>query len=90
MTETTEEIIARLAKDRAKTILENSDFWSGPGSANTSATAITALVALSASLAKPAAIEESPAAVVKGKRADKAKEQAAATAEANDADPADA
>jgi len=47
MTEqTTEEQIAKLAKDRAKTILENGDFWGSPGAANTSATAVTALVAL--------------------------------------------
>jgi hypothetical protein len=47
MTEpTTEEQIAKLAKDRAKTILENGDFWSSPGAANTSATAVTALVEL--------------------------------------------
>ncbi len=44
MTETTEEIIARLAKDRAKTILENSDYWSSPGAAKTSAEAIGTLL----------------------------------------------
>jgi hypothetical protein len=44
MNETTEEIIARLAKDRAKTILENSDYWSSPGAAKTSAEAIHTLL----------------------------------------------
>jgi hypothetical protein len=90
MTETTEETIARLAKERAKTILENSDYWSGPGPAKTSAEAVTALVALGntpVTIAKvnavAEAIEESPAVVVKEKRIAKAKEQAAATAESN-------
>jgi len=46
MTETTEESIARLAKERAKTILENGDFWGSPGAANTSAQAITTLIAV--------------------------------------------
>jgi hypothetical protein len=44
MTETTEETIARLAKERAKTILENSDYWSGPGPAKTSAEAVGTLL----------------------------------------------
>jgi len=39
-------LISQLALDRAKTILENSDFWSGPGAANTSAQAVTVLRAL--------------------------------------------
>jgi hypothetical protein len=88
MTETTEQIITRLAKERVKTILENGDFWGSPGAANTSATAITTLIAIGI----PAVVvsEESPAAVVKEKRIGKAKEQAAATAEANDTDATDA
>lgn len=92
MTETTEQIIANLAKDRAKTILENSDFWSGPGSAKTSAEAVGTLLSYRWQLetVAPAVIEEAPATIVKEKRVGKAKEQAAATAEANDADPADA
>jgi hypothetical protein len=85
MTETTEEIIARLAKDRAKTILENGDFWGSPGAANTSATAITALVALvvpPVTLAKANAVA---AAIEETKPARKN-----AKASANDTDAADA
>jgi hypothetical protein len=44
MTETIEETIARLAKERAKTILENSDYWSGPGPSKTSAEAVGTLL----------------------------------------------
>ena len=60
MTENIEETIAQLAKERAKTILENSDFWSGPGSAKTSAEAVTALVAINppVTLAKANAVAE--------------------------------
>ena len=39
-------LISQLALDRAKTILENSDFWSGPAAAKTSAEAVTVLRAL--------------------------------------------
>jgi hypothetical protein len=86
MTETTEETIARLAKERAKTILENSDYWSGPGPAKTSAEAVGTLLSYRWQLEpipEPLAVEESPAVVVKEKRVTKAKEQAAATTEAN-------
>lgn len=82
MTETTEETIARLAKERAKIILENSDFWSGPPAAKTSAEAVTVLMAVNppVTLAKAnavaAAIEEAPAAP---KRGPKPKEQPAPT-----------
>lgn len=44
MTENIEQTIAQLAKERAKTILENSDFWSGPGSSKTSAEAVGTLL----------------------------------------------
>jgi len=71
MTETTEEIIARLAKDRAKTILENGDYWSSPGAAKTSAEAVSILIGYEYSLlgrfrlsppleVKPAPDAESP------------------------------
>ena len=91
MTETTEETIARLAKERAKTILENSDYWSGPGPAKTSAEAVGTLLSYRWQLESPplalsdekTPVEESPAVVVKEKRIAKAKEQAAATTEAN-------
>jgi len=86
-----EQAIATLAKDRAKTILENGDFWGSPGAANTSAQAIGTLLSYRYQLqAEPAVIEETPAAIVKEKRIGKAKEQAAATIEANDADTTDA
>lgn len=39
-------LISQLALDRAKTILENGDFWSGPTAAKTSAEAVTILRAL--------------------------------------------
>lgn len=110
MTETTEQIIANLAKDRAKTILENGDFWSGPSAAKTSAEAVGTLLSYRWQLespSKPADPDslineavatakelliqtgEMPATIVKEKRTGKAKEQAAATAEANDTDAAD-
>jgi len=90
MTETTEEAIARLAKERAKTILETGDFWSGPGAAKTSSEAVGMLLSYRWTLDPPdeddfeiEIREKPPASAVKAKRADKAKEQAAATAEAN-------
>jgi hypothetical protein len=91
MTETTEETIARIAKERAKTILENSDYWSGPGPAKTSAEAVGTLLSYRWQLELPplalpdekAPVEESPAVAVKEKRIAKAKEQAAATTETN-------
>ena len=36
-------LISQLSLDRAKTILENSDFWSSPSSARTSAESVTIL-----------------------------------------------
>lgn len=89
MTETTEETIARLAKERAKTILENSDYWSGPGPAKTSAEAVSTLIGYEYSLlgrfrmsppieVKPASDAESP----KPKRQPK-ESPAPATTEAN-------
>jgi len=39
-------LISQLALDRAKTILEIGDYWSSPGSARTSAEAVTILRAL--------------------------------------------
>lgn len=63
-------LISQLALDRAKTILENSDFWSGPGSAKTSADAVTVLRALGGDppketypvkAEKPAKVKEEPA-----------------------------
>lgn len=56
------QLISELALDRAKTILENSDFWSGPGSAKTSADAVTVLRALGGDPPndKPAKAEKLP------------------------------
>lgn len=94
MSENIEQTIAQLAKERAKTILENSDFWSGPGASKTSAEAVGTLLSYRWQLEPspaPIATEETPAAVVKAKRGEKAKEQAAATTEANaEPEPADA
>ncbi len=65
MNETTEEIIARLAKDRAKTILENGDYWSSPGAAKTSAEAVGTLLSYRWQLLEPAAPPaEEPVSVV--------------------------
>jgi hypothetical protein len=85
MTETTEETIARIAKERAKTILENSDYWSGPGPAKTSAEAVGTLLSYRWQLEtpKPEEIPEPIAAVIKEARAIKAKKQESATTEAN-------
>ena len=94
MTEpTTEEQIATMAKDRVKKILENGDFWGSPGASKTSAEAIGTLLSYRwqlESVFAPLETEETPAAVVKEKRTSKAKEQAAATVEANDTETADA
>ena len=67
-------LISQIALDRAKTILENSDFWSGPGSARTSAETVTILRALGGEptkgepakaekpiAEKPAKVKEEPA-----------------------------
>jgi len=96
MTETTEQTIARLAKERAKTILENGDFWGSPGAANTSAQCIGTLLSYRYQLqpdpepVKFPALEETPAIIVKAKRAEKVKEPASANIEANaEPDPAD-
>lgn len=69
-------LISQLALDRAKTILENSDFWSGPGSAKTSAEAVTVLRALGGDAPKeePAKAEKpAPAPVKPAPKADESK-----------------
>lgn len=56
-------LISQLALDRAKTILENADFWGGPGAAKTSAETVTILRALGGDAPKdapPAKVEKAP------------------------------
>lgn len=77
----THTLISQLALDRAKTILENSDFWSGPAAAKTSAEAVTVLRALGGDPPKQAKPDESAVIVeamglpIKPKQAVKTKEE---------------
>lgn len=65
-------LISQLALDRAKTILENPDFWGGPGAAKTSAETVTILRALGGDAPKetPPAKVEKPAPVKPAPKAD--------------------
>jgi len=97
MNETTEELIAKLAKDRAKTILENSDFWSGPGSAKTSAEAVGTLLSYRWQLEAPPSsaqnaliVAEEPPQQVEAPKSKRQPKESPAPVKTDDAEPADA